>query len=104
MVVYLDTRKNVIEKKIIFVGSTNSSNVTPKDVFREGVRCNAVSMILVHNHPAGSINPSKSDIELTSEFIKLGKMMGITITDHIIIAQDKYLSIRMINPQLFIDI
>jgi len=104
LVVYLDTRKNVIEKKIIFVGSTNSSNVTPKDVFREGVRCNAVSMILVHNHPAGSINPSKSDIELTSEFIKLGKMMGITITDHIIIAQDKFLSIRMINPQLFIDI
>jgi len=104
MVIYLDTRKNVIDKKTIFIGSANVSNVTPRDVFREGVRCNAVSMILVHNHPAGSINPSKSDIELTIDFIKLGRMMGITITDHIIIAQDKYLSMREENPQLFVAI
>ena len=104
LVIYLDTRKNVIDKKVIFVGSANVSNVTPRDVFREGVRCNAVSMILVHNHPAGSTSPSKSDIDLTIDFVKLGRMMGITVTDHIIISNDRFSSLRAINPRLFIDI
>jgi len=104
LAIYLDTRKNVIAKKIIFVGTVNGSNVTPRDVFREGVRLNAASMIIVHNHPAGYLKASREDIELTIDFIKLGKMMGITITDHIIIAGDKYLSIREENPQLFIAI
>lgn len=104
LTIYLDTKKNVIDKRIIFVGTVNGSNVTPRDVFREGVRCNAASMIIVHNHPAGSLNPSRADLELTSSFIKLGKMMGITVTDHIIIAGDEYLSIRETKPELFIAI
>ena len=104
LAIFLDTRKNVIDKQIIFVGTVNGSNVTPRDVFREGVRCNAASMIIVHNHPAGSIDPSNDDLILTRDFVKLGKMMGITITDHVIIAGDKFLSIRVRNPELFIAI
>ncbi len=101
LALYLDTRKKIIDKKVIFVGTVNGSNVTPRDVFREGVRCNASSMIIVHNHPAGSIEPSNQDIELTKYFVYLGKMMGITVTDHLIIANNDFLSIRKAKPDLF---
>lgn len=101
MVVYLDTKKFVISKKVIFVGTVNNSSVTPRDVFREAVKLNSASMILVHNHPAGSILPSYEDVYLTNEFIKLGKMMGISVIDHLIIGKNKYYSFRESNGDLF---
>ena len=58
-------------------------------------------MILVHNHPAGSVIPSYDDISLTNTFIKLGKMMEISVLDHIIIGNDSYYSIREGNRDLF---
>lgn len=101
MVVYLDTKKYVINKKVIFVGTVNNSSIAPRDVFREAVKLNSASMILVHNHPAGSILPSYEDIYLTNEFIKLGKMMGISVIDHLIIGKNKYYSFRESNGDLF---
>lgn len=101
MTIYLDTRNNVIMKKVIFVGTVNGSIVTARDVFREGVKNNATSMIIAHNHPAGSITPSKDDIYLTQEFIKLGRMMGINVIDHLIIGKNNYCSIRESNGDLF---
>jgi DNA repair protein RadC len=101
MVVYLDTKKYVINKKVIFVGTVNNSSITPRDVFREAVKLNSASMILVHNHPAGSVLPSYEDVYLTNEFIKLGKMMGISVIDHLIIGKNKYYSFRESNGDLF---
>ncbi len=101
MAVYLDTKNMVIEKKVIFVGTVNSSSVTPRDVFREAVKLNSARMILVHNHPAGSVNPSYEDVYLTNEFIKLGNMMGISVIDHIIIGNNRYYSLRENNGDLF---
>ena len=101
MVLYLDTKKFVILKKVIFVGTVNSSSVTARDVFREGVKLNSASMILVHNHPAGSVSPSYDDIYLTNEFIKLGRMMGISVIDHIIIGKNNYYSFRESKGDLF---
>ena len=103
LVVYLDTKKYVISKKVIFVGTVNSSSITPRDVFREAVKLNSVSMILVHNHPAGSITPSYEDIYLTNEFIKLGRMMGISVIDHLIIGKNNYYSFRESNGDLFVE-
>lgn len=102
LVVYLDTKKYVISKKIIFIGTVNSSSITPRDVFREAVKLNSVSMILVHNHPAGSIAPSYEDIYLTNEFIKLGRMIGISVIDHLIIGKNNYYSFRESNGDLFV--
>lgn len=101
MAVYLDIKNKVIDKKVIFVGTVNSSSITPRDVFREGVKLNSVSIILVHNHPAGSINPSYEDVYLTNEFIKLGRMMGISVIDHLIIGKNNYYSFRESNGDLF---
>ena len=102
LVVYLDTKKYVISKKVIFVGTVNSSSITPRDVFREAVKLNSVSMILVHNHPAGSVTPSYEDIYLTNEFIKLGRMMGVSVIDHLIIGKNNYYSFRESNGDLFV--
>ena len=101
MAIFLDTRKRIIDKRVLFVGTANSSSITPRDVFREAVRCNAVGLILVHNHPAGSVEPSYEDIYTTNEFVKLGKMMGISVLDHVIVSNDKYLSIRANNEEIF---
>ena len=102
LVVYLDTKKYVISKKVIFVGTVNSSSITPRDVFREAVKLNSVSMILVDNHPAGSVTPSYEDIYLTNEFIKLGRMMGVSVIDHLIIGKNNYYSFRESNGDLFV--
>lgn len=101
LAIYLDTRNKIIFKKVIFVGTVNNSSVTARDVFREAVKNNAASMILAHNHPAGSITPSKDDIYLTMEFIKLGRMMGIGVIDHLIIGKNNYYSLRESNGDLF---
>ncbi|MBQ8659849.1 MAG: DNA repair protein RadC [Bacilli bacterium] len=101
LVIFLDNRKNVLLKKIIFVGTVNSSSVYPRDVFREAVKCNAVGLILVHNHPAGSINPSYQDVYLTNQFIKIGKLMEIEVVDHVIIGLGSYYSFLESNGDLF---
>lgn len=101
MVIYLDTRNYVILKKILFMGTVNHSSVTARDVFREGVKNNAAKMILVHNHPAGTVNPSFDDISLTNIFIKLGKMMEIIVLDHIIVGKGAFYSFRENNESLF---
>lgn len=102
LVVYLDNRKFVIEKKVIFIGTVNNSSVTARDVFRDGVKCNATEMILIHNHPGGSIKPSYADTILTNEFIKLGRILGILVIDHIIIGNNNYYSFRESDGDIFV--
>lgn len=101
LAIYLDTKKYVLLKKVIFIGTVNNSAVTARDVFREAVKLNSAGMIIVHNHPAGSVDPSYEDLYLTNEFIKLGKMMGISVIDHLIIGKNKYYSFRESNGDLF---
>ena len=101
LVIFLNTRKYVIDKKIIFIGTVNSSVVHARDVFREAVKCNAVSLILVHNHPAGSIKPSYQDMEMTNKFISIGKLMDIDVIDHLIIGKNNYYSFLESNGDLF---
>ena len=101
LVIFLNTRKYVINKKVVFIGTVNSSIVHARDVFREAVKCNAVSLILVHNHPAGSINPSFQDVNMTNNFISIGKMIGIDVIDHIIIGKNSYYSFLESNGDLF---
>lgn len=94
MAIYLDTRNNIITSSILFIGTVNQSFVYPRDVFREAVKNNANSIILLHNHPVGSMFPSNKDLEITNVLIDLGNMMGIKILDHIIICKDKYYSFK----------
>ena len=89
---YLDNNKRVIEDKILFIGTLNYSMVHPREIFKEAYVVGAVSIICIHNHPTGSIFPSKQDIDLTNHLKQIGSIMGININDHIIIGSDNYYS------------
>lgn len=101
LTIFLDNRNQVLAKKIIFIGTVNSSNVCLRDVFREAVKLNCSNIIIAHNHPAGSLTPSYEDIYLTNEFIKIGKIMNINVIDHLIIGKNNYYSLREGQSDLF---
>ena len=91
---YLDVKSCLIAKKQVFVGSLNQSLIHPREVFKYAVKHSAYSVILVHNHPSGDPEPSLHDIEVTKRFEEAGKMLQIEVLDHVIIAKDKYQSIK----------
>jgi DNA repair protein RadC len=93
-VLFLDVKTNLIAKKQIFVGSLNQSLIHPREVFKYAVKYSAYAIILVHNHPSGDPEPSLQDIEVTKKFIEAGDLLQIEVLDHIIIADNLYLSIK----------
>jgi DNA repair protein RadC len=94
VVLYLDARNKLITKETISIGTINSSLVHPREVFEPAIRELAVAIILVHNHPSGDPTPSEDDINLTKRLVEAGKILGIEVTDHIIIGKNKYFSFK----------
>lgn len=90
--VYLDSKKKIINSKLLFKGTVDRSLVHPREIFREAYLLSASSIICIHNHPSGNINPSKEDIFLTKMLKEIGNLMGIEISDHIIIGKEEYYS------------
>jgi DNA repair protein RadC len=90
----LTTRKKLISIDDISVGILDSSIAHPREIFKPAIQNSAASIILVHNHPSGDPNPSNDDIKMTERLIETGKIMGIEIDDHVIIADRYFLSLR----------
>ncbi len=90
----LDTRNQLIRVAEISVGSLDSSIVHPREVFKEAVSASAASVIFTHNHPSGDPEASEDDIKLTKRLAEAGEIMGIAVLDHIIIADEKYISLK----------
>jgi DNA repair protein RadC len=91
-VIFLNSSKEVIQTKCFYVGWDNRCFVQPKMIFWKACKLEASSMILFHNHPSGNTEPSDFDIELTKNFEKGGKLLGIQVLDHIIIGRYDYYS------------
>lgn len=89
----LNTKNRVIGVFEISHGNVNSSIVGTREVFQKALLANAVSIILMHNHPSGDPSPSKQDIEITRRLSEAGKLIGIEVLDHIIIG-DRYTSLK----------
>ena len=89
---YVNQRKELIERKLLFMGTLNRSVVHPREVFKNAYLCSASGIICVHNHPSGNVNPSREDIRLTNSLVELGQVNGIPIIDHIIIGDNDYYS------------
>ena len=89
---YLDTKKNLIERKLLFMGTIDRSLIHPREVFKNAYLCSATSFICLHNHPSGDVMPSKADIEITKSLIKIGRLQGIDLIDHIIMSENNYFS------------
>ncbi len=101
MAILLDTKKQIIAAKIIFIGTINSSIVHPREIFKEAIINSAVNIILVHNHPSGDSKPSIVDDNFTKAIIAAGLLIGINLLDHIIIGNNEYYSYFETNPKLF---
>jgi DNA repair protein RadC len=91
---YLNTKNQIIHRQTIFIGSLNASIVHPREVYKEAVRRSAASLICVHNHPSGDPTPSREDIEVTKRLSEAGKIVGIELLDHLIIGENKYVSLK----------
>jgi DNA repair protein RadC len=91
---YLNTKNQVLHRKTIFIGSLNASIVHPREVFKEAFKRSAASIICLHNHPSGDPTPSKEDIEVTKRLSECGKIIGIELLDHLIIGDQKYVSLK----------
>lgn len=91
--IYLNSHYRVIHDEVISVGSLTANIVHPREVFRPAIEYTAAALIIVHNHPSGTIKPTASDIEITEQLIRAGKILGIELLDHVIIGKNKYFSI-----------
>lgn len=89
---FLDNKKYIKKSKLIFLGTINYSVVHPREIFKEAYIIGATSIICVHNHPTGDVNPSNQDIITTQNLIKVGQILDIKIDDHIIIGNNNYYS------------
>ena len=90
VVFYFDTQNRVIERQIVSIGTLNASLVHPREVFEPAVSLRAASIIAVHNHPSGNLEPSAEDIEVTKRLIHAGKVLDIPVADHIIVSKDSW--------------
>ncbi len=93
VVLGLSTKNQVLFRETVFKGSLNASIVHPRETFKALIKRSCAAAIVAHNHPSGNPSPSQEDIDVTKRLCKCGKMIGIEILDHMIIAND-YVSLK----------
>lgn len=91
-VLYLDSNNTIISSKRLFIGTINRSIVHPREIFKEAYLNSACKIVCIHNHPSGSVTPSKEDIMITKSLDEIGRIHDIKLVDHLIIGLDKYFS------------
>ena len=97
VIVMLNTKNEVINWEVISIGSLNASIVHPREVFNSAIKRSAASIIAIHNHPSGTVSPSKEDSLITKRLDECGQLLGIPLVDHLIIGKDKYFSFKESN-------
>ena len=93
-VLFFDGKHGLIGETTISIGTVNSAVSSPREVFLEALKAQAVYIILVHNHPSGDPSPSGQDLLLTRRMKEAGDLIGIELSDHIIIGNQRYYSFR----------
>lgn len=89
----MNTKNRIIGVFEVSHGTVNASLVTPREVFQKALLANAVSIILMHNHPSGDCTASRQDVEITKRLVEAGKIVGVEVLDHIIVG-DQYSSLK----------
>ena len=92
--VFFNTKNRLLKDKLLTRGTVNASLVSPREIFIEALRYHAVYIVLLHNHPSGSPEPSKEDMLVTQRIERSGEMLGIRLIDHIIIGDNRYISFK----------
>lgn len=89
----MNTKNRVLGVFEISHGTVNSSIVGVREIFQKALLANSVSIILMHNHPSGSSDPSREDIAVTKKVAEAGNLLGVELLDHIVIG-DRYVSLK----------
>ncbi len=93
-VLYLNTRNMLILDDLVGDGSIDEAAIHPREVIRRALDIGATGIILVHNHPSGSPEPSRADIEITHRIAEAGRLLGISVHDHVVIGREGHISLR----------
>lgn len=94
LLVMFNSKGGLIGEKIISKGTVNASLISPREILIEALKCQAVTFVVMHNHPSGDPTPSKEDIALTKRIREAGMIVGIELLDHIIIGNNCYISLN----------
>lgn len=90
----LNARHRMLAQELVSIGSLSASIVHPREVFRPAITASAAAIVLAHNHPSGDLEPSRDDIEITRRLVRAGHLLGIPVLDHVILAGERYASMR----------
>lgn len=90
---FLDRRRRLLAHRTITRGSDAFTVVDPRQIFRIAVQCGAAAVLLAHNHPSGDPTPSRQDESVTRRVVGAGRMLGIPLVDHLVVAGDRYVSL-----------
>ncbi|WP_126172721.1 RadC family protein [Altericroceibacterium xinjiangense] len=93
-VLYLDSRNRLIQDHHVGDGSIDEATIHPREVIRRGLDIGAAALILVHNHPSGNPEPSRADIQITNRIAEAGRLLGLTVHDHVIVGREGHVSMR----------
>jgi DNA repair protein RadC len=91
---FLDNGNNIIESGVMYEGTVNQCAVYPRDIVEKALRCKAASIIVAHNHPGGSANPSEADWQITERLAGICKQLEIPLLDHVIVSREKTVSLK----------
>ena len=90
----LNTKNRVLAVNTVYEGSVDSANVRIAEVFREAVRRDCPRLIVAHNHPSGDPTPSPEDVAVTRQIVQAGTLLEVTVLDHVIIGQGRWVSLK----------
>ena len=93
-IILLDTKNRVLATPTIYKGSLNTSLIRVGELFREAVRANCASLIVVHNHPSGDPAPSPEDVAVTRQIVDAGKLLDVDVLDHLVIGRQRFVSLK----------
>ena len=94
VVLTLDGANRLIDNAVIFQGTLNQSIIHPREIFAKAIEDRAAAIIVAHNHPSGSLEPSADDEEVTEKLVQAGHLLGIDVLDHLIVAKSGYRSMN----------
>jgi len=92
LTITLDGASHITSTRTVFIGTLNQSMVHPREVFADAIGDRAAGVIVAHNHPSGTLEASRADIQITQRLKEVGKLTGIELLDHVILSRDGYYS------------
>lgn len=90
--VTLNGADEIITTRVVTVGLVNQSQIHPREVFAGPITDRAVAIVLAHNHPSGSVQPSRQDVQATDRMVRAGNLLGIEVKDHLVFSHQEYFS------------